>query len=58
MAALQELCEHGYLSIETTILVPLDISGYPETVVDTPPRDPAPFNHPTKITIMRVTRKT
>jgi 23S rRNA (cytosine1962-C5)-methyltransferase len=55
---LATLCADGYLSIEELIPVPLDCTGYPQTVVNTPPVDPAPFNHPTKIVVLRVRRKT
>ncbi|MSQ48458.1 MAG: SAM-dependent methyltransferase [Deltaproteobacteria bacterium] len=54
---LELLCADGYLSIEEFIPVPLDCTGYPLTVVSTPPVDPAPFNHPTKIVVLRVRRK-
>jgi 23S rRNA (cytosine1962-C5)-methyltransferase len=55
---LETLCQDGYLSIEQLIPIPEDITGYPETIVDQPPSDPAPFNHPTKIAILKVKRKT
>jgi 23S rRNA (cytosine1962-C5)-methyltransferase len=54
---LETLCTDGYLSIEKLIPVPPDCTGYPQTVVSTPPVDPAPFNHPTKIAVLRVRRK-
>ena len=57
MQAIESLCADGYLAIETLIPVPPDITGYPPTIIDSPPRDPAPFNHPTKIVILRVRRK-
>ncbi|MEA3351677.1 MAG: class I SAM-dependent methyltransferase [Chloroflexota bacterium] len=57
MSSLEQLCADGYLSIETIIPVPQDITGYSQTIVDAPPRDPAPFNHPTKIAILGVRRK-
>ncbi|MBN2549264.1 MAG: class I SAM-dependent methyltransferase [Anaerolineales bacterium] len=57
LAALERLCADGYLSIEALIPVPADVTGFPGTVVATPPRHPAPFNHPTKIVILRVKRK-
>ena len=56
-AALQTLCEDGYLTIEHLIDVPSDCTGYPDTVRGTPPVDPAPFNHSTKIAVLRVRRK-
>ncbi len=55
--SLFELCKDGYLEIETIIPVPPDICGYPETIVSTGPVDPAPFNHATKIVVLRVKRK-
>jgi 23S rRNA (cytosine1962-C5)-methyltransferase len=57
MQALERLCKDGYLSIDNLITVPADISGYPETIVTPPPSDPAPFNHPTKIVVLKVRRK-
>jgi len=69
LASLETLCEDGYMSIETLIPVPEDCAGFIEkdfgslsqtTEVLTPqpyPTDPAPFNHPTKIAILRVRRK-
>jgi len=57
MAALEALCSDGYLSIEKLLPVSEDCVGYPSTRVGIPPADPAPFNHATKIAIMRVRRK-
>jgi 23S rRNA (cytosine1962-C5)-methyltransferase len=54
---LQDLCADGYLSIEELIPVPPDFTGYPQTIARTPPVDPAPFNHSTKIAVLRVRRK-
>jgi len=55
---LNALCSSGYLQLEEIIPVPLDVTGYPETIHDPNyPVDPAPFNHPTKIAILRVQRK-
>jgi len=57
LQTLQALCADGYLEIEQFIPVPEDFTGYPGTRLGTPPVDPAPFNHPTKIAILRVRRK-
>ncbi len=57
LQALENLCADGYLALETLIPVPDDITGYPRTRLSAPPVDPAPFNHPTKIAILRVRRK-
>jgi 23S rRNA (cytosine1962-C5)-methyltransferase len=57
LAALEGLCADGYLSIEELIRVPDDFTGYPQTLVTAPIVDPAPFNHSTKIAVLRVRRK-
>lgn len=57
LSSLEALCSDGYLSIEDLIPVPDDFTGYPATRKSTPPVDPAPFNHPTKIAVLRVKRK-
>jgi 23S rRNA (cytosine1962-C5)-methyltransferase len=57
MQTLETLCADGYLEIERLIPVPEDCTGYPQTRVDHPLVDPTPFNHPTKIAILRVRRK-
>lgn len=57
MQTLETLCADGYLAIDELIPVPLDCTGYPETRVRPPLVDPAPFNHSTKIAVLRVRRK-
>lgn len=57
LRTLEGLASDGYMTIETLIPVPPDFTGYPATRVSHPPVDPAPFNHPTKIAILRVRRK-
>lgn len=57
MAELQSLCQGEYLSFEEIIPIPPDITGYPETRVNSPPTDSTPFNHPTKIAILKAYRK-
>jgi len=57
MQGLATLCQDGYLAIEEMIAVPPDITGFSETIVARPPAEPAPFNHPTKIAVLRVRRK-
>lgn len=54
---LEELCSDGYLSLETIVPVPEDFTGYAQTRGANWPADPSPFNHPTKIAILRVRRK-
>ncbi|MGE5223763.1 MAG: class I SAM-dependent methyltransferase [Omnitrophica WOR_2 bacterium] len=55
--SLENLCSDGYLSIEATIPIPPDITGFPQTILAQPPVDPAPFNHPTKIAVLKVKKK-
>jgi 23S rRNA (cytosine1962-C5)-methyltransferase len=57
MADIEALAADGYLSVEALIPVPEDFTGYATTRVGGPPVDPAPFNHPTKIVVLRVRRK-
>ena len=57
LRSLETLCADGYLSVEHLIDVPPDFTGYPGTVAGTQPTDPAPFNHSTKIAVLRVRRK-
>ena len=57
LQTLTSLCADGYLEIETFIPVPADVTGFPDTIVRPPITDPAPFNHATKIAILRVKRK-
>lgn len=57
LRSLETLCADGYLAIEELIPVPPDFAAYPETRVGDPPAAPAPFNHSTKITVLRVRRK-
>jgi len=57
MAELEALCQGKYLNLDRTITIPIDVNGYPDTIITPPPADPAPFNHPTKIAILKVLRK-
>lgn len=58
LATLEALGASGHLALEAVLPVPPDVTGTPETRVDAPPVDPAPFNHPTKIAVLRVRRRT
>lgn len=53
MGMFESLCGSGYLSVETILPVPQDFTGYPHTCLRPPPVDPAPYNHPTKMTVLR-----
>jgi 23S rRNA (cytosine1962-C5)-methyltransferase len=57
MAELDALCQSAYVTFLERISVPEDVVGYPETRQDTLPVDPAPFNHATKIAVLRIFRK-
>lgn len=57
LASLQALCADGYLEIEQFIPVPDDYIGYAKTAGELQPTDPAPFNHSTKIALLRIRRK-
>lgn len=54
---LEALCLDGYLAVETLVPVPEDFTGFAGTRTGTAISDPAPFNHSTKIAVLRVRRK-
>ncbi len=58
MRTLEALCADGYLEVIDLMPVPDDFADYPETRSGVPITDPAPFNHSTKIAILRVRRRT
>lgn len=51
------LCKDGFLSIEETISIPADFIGPDPDYMRHYAVSPAPFNHPTKIIVLRVKRK-
>lgn len=57
LASLEALCADGYVEIEQFIPVPDDFIGYAKINNNHKPTDPAPFNHSTKIALLRVRRK-
>jgi 23S rRNA (cytosine1962-C5)-methyltransferase len=57
LATLESLCADGYMTIEELIAVPSDCTGYTDTANAQHLTDPAPFNHSTKIAVLRVRRK-
>jgi 23S rRNA (cytosine1962-C5)-methyltransferase len=58
MRLLESVCVDGYVQLEEHIPVPEDSAGYPHTRCSEPMIDPAPFNHATKIALLRIRRKT
>lgn len=57
LAELETLCADGYVAIEAFIPVPEDCTGYP-TLTSPPITDPIPFNHSTKIALLKIQHKT
>jgi 23S rRNA (cytosine1962-C5)-methyltransferase len=57
LAELEALCADGYVQIEQLIPVPEDCTGYPHTRTNPPITDPAPFNHSTKIALLKIHHK-
>ena len=57
MRMLDSMCADGYVQVEELIPVPEDSTGYADTRCTVPMIDPAPFNHATKIAILRIRRK-
>lgn len=56
-AVIDRLCADTYVSLEKRIDAPLDFVGTSATRSGTPRADPAPFNHSTKMAVLRVKRK-
>lgn len=54
---IESLCVDGYLSVEELIPVPADFIGEPNAARAGSVTDPAPFNHSTKIVVLKVRRK-
>ena len=54
---IETLCEDGYLSVAEMIPVPQDFIGDAESQAVSTVADPAPFNHSTKIVVLKVRRK-
>jgi 23S rRNA (cytosine1962-C5)-methyltransferase len=54
---IESVCADGYLSIEALIPVPADFIGEPHAQLAAAVTDPAPFNHSTKIVVLKVRRK-
>ncbi len=54
---LESLFHGGYVQMDSIISVPEDYTGFADTVLEKAPEDPAPYNHPTKISILTVHRK-
>ncbi|MCA9898525.1 MAG: class I SAM-dependent methyltransferase [Anaerolineales bacterium] len=57
LAELETLCADGYVAIEQFISVPEDCTGTPHTQITPSITDPAPFNHSTKIALLRICHK-
>jgi 23S rRNA (cytosine1962-C5)-methyltransferase len=57
MKSIDAVCAGGYLNLAERIDVPDDFVGYPDTKQGSLPVDPAPFNHSTKMAVLKVTRK-
>ena len=54
---IETLCADGYMEIEKIVPIPEDVAGYKDTIIQSLAVDPSPFNHSTKIIILRVSRK-
>lgn len=57
LAELEALCADGYVQIEQLIPAPADCTGSPHTRVNAPVTDPTPFNHSTKIALLKIHHK-
>jgi 23S rRNA (cytosine1962-C5)-methyltransferase len=57
LEGLEQLGDDGCLEVVETISAPDDITGFQQSIIRRPPVDPTPFNHPTKIAVLRVKKK-
>lgn len=57
MSVVDEICTNPYLQLESVLPAPLDFTGTPLTRLGELPVDPAPFNHSTKMVVLRARRK-
>lgn len=57
LATLEAACADGYARVEELVGAPVDFTGTERTRRAALPADPAPFNHSTKVAVLRVTRK-
>lgn len=57
MKTIDAICASGHISLEQRVDVPEDFTGYADTKQPSLDVSPAPFNHSTKIAILKVTRK-
>lgn len=57
LQTINALTNEHYIRLETLIPIPQDCLGYPPLTPNAFPADPAPFNHPTKIAVLHITRK-
>ncbi len=55
---LESLCADGFLQIESLLPAPEDFTASDPSQPAPYPADPAPFNHPTKIALLKVFHKT
>jgi len=53
MKTLETLCADGHLRLAEIIPVPGDLIGYPGTQAGQTITNPAPFNHSTKIAVLK-----
>jgi 23S rRNA (cytosine1962-C5)-methyltransferase len=54
---LTAVCGGGYAEVEQRLLVPEDFAGHAGTRTGVLPADPAPWNHSTKVAVLRLRRK-
>jgi 23S rRNA (cytosine1962-C5)-methyltransferase len=57
LGEIEPLCADGYLTVQELIPVPEDFIGAQQTPSAALAADPTPFNHSTKIVVLKVRRK-
>lgn len=57
LALLEKICADGYVEVAQYIDIAEDFTGYPTTRLSKPITNPAPFNHSTKIAVLKTRRR-
>jgi 23S rRNA (cytosine1962-C5)-methyltransferase len=57
LGSIEEFGQEGWLELEQIVPIPPDAAGFYTPGSAALPADPAPFNHPTKIAVLKVRRK-
>ncbi len=57
LQTLKNICKDGYILVDQLMDVPPDVAGFPNTITGKSPAVTDPFNHSTKIALLRVLKR-